>query len=320
MPVPVTVNHVSIIHSILLGIVQGATEFLPVSSTAHMRVLPALLHWSDPGTAFSAVVQLGPIFAIIYYFRTTIGAYFAGMGRSIQQKKLFPEGDKEAMLGWFVAFGTVPLVIAGLALEHKVDHQYRNLYLVGGALILLGLILAVAEKIGKRNRPMTDLKLGESIIIGISQAFALVPGASRSGCTITSGMFLGLTREDAADFSFLLSIPAITLAGLYKLAKVAKAPGVGHELPSYLIGSAVAGILAYIVIKLFLDFLKDESHTTWPFIWYRVALGIALICLAHFHVIHASDIPVQGGTTKAQSVQVRAAPSIDAVFQPEKLA
>lgn len=305
---PVTVNHVSLIHAIILGIVQGSTEFLPVSSTAHMRVLPALLHWSDPGTAFSAVVQLGPIFAIIYYFRAKIGAYFAGMARSIRAGKLFPEGDKEAKLGWFVAFGTIPLIIAGLALEKKVDGEYRNLYLVGGALILLGLALAYAEKIGRRTRAMESLTFGEAMLVGISQAFALVPGASRSGCTITAGMFLGLTREDAADFSFLLSIPAITLAGLYKLTKVIKAPGMGHELPSYLIGSLVAGIVAYVVIKLFLGFLKDDSNTTWPFIWYRVGLGVVLIGLAYFNVIRASDIPVRSQPASAPSVQVRTQP------------
>lgn len=302
MSAPVVANPVSFFHAVILGIVQGATEFLPISSTAHMRVLPALLHWGDPGTAFSAVVQLGPIFAIIWYFRKKIGAYFAGMGRSIKAKKLFPTGDKEAMLGWFVAFGTIPLIIAGLALEKKVDGEYRDLYIVGGALIILGLFLAWAEKVGKRTRSMEELTFLDAMLIGLSQALALVPGASRSGCTITSGLFLGLTREDAADFSFLLSIPAITLAGIYKLAKVAKAPGVAHELPSYVLGSIVAGIVAYVVIKLFLDFLKDESNTTWPFIWYRIVLGTVLIGLAYFGVIQAQSIPAASAQIPASAI------------------
>jgi undecaprenyl-diphosphatase len=278
-------EHLDPIKAIILGIIQGATEFLPISSTAHMRVVPALLHWADPGAAFSAVVQLGPIVAIIAFFRATLGAYAAGIGRSLKAGKLFPEGDKEAKLGWFTIFGTVPLIIAGLALESKVDKEYRNLYLVGGALILLGIILLIAERVSKRNQSLKDLTLSQAMGIGLAQALAIVPGASRSGCTITAGLFSGLTREDAADFSFLLSIPAITLAGLYKLFKVAKGGGFGGELGIYLLAAAVAAIVAYAVIKLFLGYLKDDRHTTGPFIAYRIALGIALILLAKFGVV-----------------------------------
>lgn len=278
-------HHLSWLQALLLGIVQGATEFLPVSSTAHMRVIPALLGWQDPGTAFSAIVQLGPIAAIIWYYRGKIGAYFAGMGRSLSAGKLFPEGDVEARLGWYTAFGTIPLVIAGLLLEKRVDHEYRNLYLVGGALILLALILLAAERVGRRNRTLDRLAFGDAMAIGVSQALALVPGASRSGCTITAGLFAGLTREDAADFSFLLSIPAITLAGLYKLAKTAKSPDLHGNMPTYLFSALVAGIVAYLVIKWFLGFLKNERHTTGPFIAYRIALGLLLIGLAAGNVL-----------------------------------
>lgn len=273
------VTPVTIVQAIVLGIIQGATEFLPISSTAHMRILPALIGWQDPGTAFSAVVQLGPIAAIIYYFRKTLGEYFAGMGRSIKSGKLFPEGDVAARLGWYTAFGTVPLIVFGLALEKRIDTEYRNLYFVGGALILLGVILLIAERVSKRNKSLEQMTLRDAAIIGLSQALAVVPGASRSGCTITSGLFVGLTREDAADFSFLLSIPAITLAGLYKLAKTAKSASFGGELSHYLLAAVVAGVVAYIVIKLFLGFLKDDKHTTGPFIAYRIILGIVVIGL-----------------------------------------
>jgi undecaprenyl-diphosphatase len=278
-------GHLSPLEAIVLGIVQGATEFLPVSSTAHMRVVPALLHWGDPGAAFSAVVQLGPIVAIIAYFRSKLAAYGAGIGRSLKAGQLFPASDPEARLGWFTVFGTVPLIVAALLLESKVDKEYRNLYIVGGALILLGVILLVAERVGRRNLHLKDLTFGQAMGVGLAQMLALVPGASRSGCTITAGLFCGLTREDAADFSFLLSIPAITLAGVYKLYKVYKGEGFGGELGMYVLAAAVAGVVAYLVIRMFLSYLKDESHTTGPFIAYRVLLGIVLIALAAMHVL-----------------------------------
>ena len=280
----------SLLQAIILGFVQGATEFLPVSSTAHMRVIPALLQWGDPGSAFSAVVQLGPIVAIIAVYRVKLVAYLRGMGRSIAAHKLFPEGDLEARLGWYTAFGTVPLVVAALLLEKKVDTEYRNLYIVGGALILLALVLLWAEKVSKRNRELKDLDFGSAMGIGVAQVVALLPGASRSGSTIAAGLFAGLTREDAADFSFLLSIPAITLAGLYKLYKAAKSPELHGNLPEYLIAAGVAAVVAYVVIKWFLAFLKDERHSTGPFIAYRIVLGLALIGLAAAHVVTPDSI------------------------------
>jgi undecaprenyl-diphosphatase len=294
-------QHVSLLQAILLGIVQGATEFLPVSSTAHMRVIPALMGWADPGAAFSAVVQLGPIVAIIWYYRSKLGAYFAGMGRSMSAGKLFPAGDTEARLGWYTAFGTVPLVIAALLLEKKVDKDYRDLYLVGGALIILALILLAAEKVGKRNLELKNLSFAGAMGVGFAQVLALVPGASRSGCTITAGLFAGLKREDAADFSFLLSIPAITLAGLYKLYKAAKDPSLHGNVVNYVLAAVVAGAVAYVVIKWFLGFLKDEKHTTAPFIVYRIVLGVMLIGLAAGGVVRPESL--DSGSDRAPGVQ-----------------
>jgi len=258
-----------------------------------MRIIPALLKWNDPGTSFSAIIQLGPIIAIIIYFRTQLAKYSRGIVRSFKAGKMFPAGDIEAKLGWYVLLGTIPLIIFGLLLEKRVNTQYRNLYLVGGALILLGLILGWAELVSKRNKTMSELSFREAMLIGLSQVLALVPGASRSGCTITTGLFSNLNREDAADFSFLLSVPAITLAGLYKLAKVAKVSGLGHELPIYLFASLVAAVVAYIVIKLFLDYLKNDKNTTFPFIIYRVLLGIILIVIAYRGIISPNDLDRQ---------------------------
>ena len=297
------------LQALILGIVQGVTEFLPVSSTAHMRVLPALLHhfssaWpNDTGAAFSAIVQLGPIAGIIAYFHRDLARYAAGVLRSFKAGQLFPKGDVDARLGWYSLLGTIPLIIAGLALEKKVDKDYRSLYVIAGALILLALILLVAERIGRRNRNIESLTFREAMIIGLTQALALVPGASRSGCTITSGLFLGLDREDAARFSFLLSIPAITLAGLYKLGKTlfpqylgdaAKAgapppspPDLSHVAGPYLFATLVAGILAYVVVRSLMGYLSDEKNSTMPFIVYRIVLGLALIGLVQAHVLPA---------------------------------
>ncbi len=273
--------HLGYLKTLILGIIQGLTEFLPVSSTAHMLVIPALLHWPDPGAAFSAIVQLGPIVAIIAYFWRDILRYLAGIGRSLQQRVLFPEGDTDARLGWFTVLGTVPLIVFGLALEKKINGEYRNLYFVAAALILLAVVLLIAERRARQTVTLEKMTFRDAMWIGLSQALAIVPGASRSGCTITAGLFLGLTREDAARFSFLLSIPAITLAGLYKLMEaVSEAHArLGVVVAPYVFGAVVAGVVAYVVIKLFLGYLENEKHTTMPFIIYRILLGVALLVL-----------------------------------------
>jgi undecaprenyl-diphosphatase len=300
--------HLSYLQALILGLVQGITEFLPVSSTAHMRILPALLNhfyssWpNDTGAAFSAIVQLGPIVGIIAYFRKDLARYVAGVVRSLKQGQLFPKGDTDARLGWYALLATIPLVIAGLALEKKVDGQYRNLYFIAGALIVLALILLVAEIVSKRTRKLESLTFGEAMGIGLAQALALVPGASRSGITITAGLFLGLEREEAARFSFLLSIPAITLAGVYKLLKTllpqyfgeahhaagavqAAPPDLSAVAGPYLFAALVAGIFAFIVVRWLLGYLSDEKHSTMPFIIYRIALGIGLIYLVHLGIV-----------------------------------
>ena len=278
---PQYLPHLSYLKTFILGVIQGLTEFLPVSSTAHMRIIPALLHWPDSGATFSAIVQLGPIVAIIAYFRADLVRYVAGLWRSLQQRVLFPPGDTDARLGWFTVLGTVPLIVFGLALEKKINGEYRNLYFVATALIVLAFVLLIAESRARQTVTLEKMTFRDALWIGLSQALAIIPGASRSGCTITAGLFLGLTREDAARFSFLLSIPAITLAGLYKLME---ALGQAHTqlggvVAPYLFGAVVAGVVAYVVIKLFLGYLENEKHTTMPFIIYRILLGVALLVL-----------------------------------------
>ncbi len=303
--------YISYLQALILGLVQGITEFLPVSSTAHMRILPALLNhfypnsWpNDTGAAFSAIAQLGPMVGIIAYFRHDLARYFAGLGRSLKRGQLFPKGDEDARLAWYVVFATVPIIIGGLALEKKIDGEYRNLYFIAGAMIVLALFLLAAEIVGKKTRRLESLSLGEAMAIGLVQALAVIPGTSRSGVTITTGLFLGLEREEAARFSFLLSVPAITLAGLYKLLKTlfprqlgdtAKAhaavvphvatPTLGTVAGPYVFAAVVAGVFAYIVVRWLLGYLSDEKHSTMPFIIYRIALGIALIFLVHLGIV-----------------------------------
>jgi len=291
---PITDNftpHLSYLQALILGLVQGVTEFLPVSSTAHMRILPALLNhynpaWpNDTGAAFSAIAQLGPMVGIIAYFRHDLARYIAGLFRSFSAAKLFPEGDQDARLAWYVVFATVPIIIAGLALEKRIDGQYRNLYFIAGAMIVLALFLLAAELVGKKTRRLESLTLRDALLIGVTQALAVIPGTSRSGVTITSGLFLGLEREEAARFSFLLSVPAITLAGLYKLAKTVPHANLHDVAGPYLFAAAVAGVFAYLVVRLLLGYLSDERHSTMPFIVYRIALGIALIGLVHLGIV-----------------------------------
>jgi len=294
----------------ILGLVQGVTEFLPVSSTAHMRILPALLNhynssWpNDTGAAFSAIAQLGPMVGIIAYFRKDLARYVAGLARSLKAGQLFPKGDTDARLAWYVVFATLPIIVSGLALEKRIDNEYRNLYFIAGAMIVLALVLFVAEMVGKRTRRLESLTLAEALGVGLAQALAVIPGTSRSGVTITTGLFLGLGREEAARFSFLLSVPAITLAGLYKLLKTLfpqtfgesasgahaaivappPTPHLSEVAGPYIFAAAVAGVFAYVVVRWLLGYLSDEKHSTLPFIVYRIVLGLALILLVHLGI------------------------------------
>jgi undecaprenyl-diphosphatase len=280
------VFHLNYMQAILLGLLQGLTEFLPVSSTAHMAVASRLLFGQDAGAAFSAVVQLGPIVAIIAYFRADLIRYVQGIVRTKSPLKIGAE-DLDARLGWYTLLGTIPLAIFGVLLEHKIDTVFRKPSVMGVSLIVLAVILFVAERVGKRNKTLEQMTLRESQVIGWAQALALVPGASRSGVTITAGLFQGLDRESAARFSFLLSIPAITAAGLYKLLKEVKGTGLGPDIGPYLLGALVAGLFAYVVVRWFLGYMKE--HDTMGFIIYRIVLGVALLGLVATHKI--SDAP-----------------------------
>lgn len=253
----------------LLGIVQGLTEFLPVSSTAHVRVVPALLGQPDPGAAYTAVIQLGTLIAVLAYFARDLVALPGAFLRA--------DGGFEARLPWLLAAGTVPIVIAGLLLKKHIEGDLRSLYVIASALVVVGVAMAVIDHVhGGRadTRPLAALTIAEALMVGLAQTLALVPGVSRSGATICMILLLGFSRSDAARFSFLLSIPAIAGAGLFEVRDAIRQLG-GSAIPALVTGTATAAITGYVAIAWFIRFLG--SNTMLGFAVYRVACGLALL-------------------------------------------
>lgn len=262
------------IQAVVFGIVQGLTEFLPISSSGHLFLVPGLLGWSDPGAGFTAVIQLGTILAVLIYFRADLARVLGGWIKSWSDKSL--RQSPEARIGWAVAWGTVPITLAGLALEKMIDSEFRTGYVVAGTLVAFGILLAVAEKAGSQARTLDDVTVADGLKIGLWQCLALVPGSSRSGCTLTGGMFAGLDRPAAARFSFLLSIPAIVLSGAYKLVKDRHellASGTGPTL----VATALSFFVGLWAISFLMKFLQTRS--TMPFVAYRVLLGLVVFAL-----------------------------------------
>jgi undecaprenyl-diphosphatase len=270
---------VDALQAIVLGIVQGLTEFLPVSSTAHLRIVPAFLGWEDPGAAFTAVCQLGTMAAVLLYFREDLWRILTTWLASLRRPEL--RSTLDARMGWYIGLGTIPIGIFGLAFSDQIESGARDLYLIGTMLIVLGLALALAERVGRRERDLASIGARDGVLIGFAQACALVPGVSRSGATITAGLFLGFDRESAARYSFLLSVPAVVLSGLFELRKIGDEGGAG-ALPT-----ALAVLLAFIVGYASIAFLLRwlVNHSTMVFVVYRVTLGALVLALAGAGVI-----------------------------------
>jgi undecaprenyl-diphosphatase len=271
---------VDALQAIVLGIVQGLTEFLPVSSTAHLRIVPAFFGWDDPGAAFTAVVQLGTMAAVLVYFRADLMRVARAWLRSVRDRSARRELD--ARIGWYIVLGTIPIGIFGVLFKDQIENGARDLYLIATALIVLGLVLLVAEKVSTRSRSMEQIQARDGLVVGLAQALALVPGVSRSGATITAGLFLGLDRPTAARFSFLLSVPAIVLSGLYGLLEIFT----GDEdvsLGALALATIFAFIFGYASIAFLLRYLV--THSTLVFVVYRVALGAITIALTAAGVI-----------------------------------
>ncbi len=263
----------TVIEAGVLGVVQGVTEFLPISSIAHLRVVPALLGWADPGAAFSAVIQLGTLAAVLLYFASDMRAMAAGVVQGLRSGR--PLDNQEARLAWYIAAGTVPIVVCGLAFQRSIVGQWRSLYVIAASLIGLGLLMWAAERMAGFRRDIKEIGWRESQIIGLAQAIALVPGSSRSGTTITAALFAGLTREAAARFSFLLGIPAIGAAGLFQLWELLAHGVDGAGMLSIAVGSVTSAASGYLAIDLLLKYLR--RNTTLVFVWYRIVLGLLLL-------------------------------------------
>jgi undecaprenyl-diphosphatase len=268
---------------IVLAIVQGLTEFIPISSTAHLRIVPALVGWPDPGAAFTAVLQIGTLAAVLSYFWRDIVRILAAMWAELRRGKLFTTHD--AKLGWMIAVGTIPIIIAGLLFRHQIKSTLRSLYVMSAALAGVAVLLAIAElwvrrreAAGVRGRDVEQTGWGDAIVVGCAQACALVPGTSRSGATILGGLVRGLTREAAARFSFLLSIPSIFAAGVLELVEERRALLASSQDAAKLgVALIISGVVGYITIPWLLGYLR--TRTTTVFIVYRLLLAILLLGL-----------------------------------------
>jgi undecaprenyl-diphosphatase len=263
----------TVLQAIVLGLVQGITEFLPISSTAHLRIVPALLGWPDPGAAYSAVIQLGTVAAVVIYFAKDLGRIVKGWVSAVSSGQ--PFATDAARLGWCVGLGTIPIGLLGLALKKTIETTFRSLYVISGSLILLAVVLFVVERIAQKRRALGDVTVKDGLVVGVWQAVALIPGSSRSGTTITGALLRGFNREDAARFSFLLSIPATALAGVFELKHLLEAP----ERPVLMmaIGTAVSFVSGLLAIAWLLRLLRTRSML--GFVVYRIALGLMLVGL-----------------------------------------
>ena len=275
----------TVFQAVVLGIVQGLTEFLPVSSSAHLRIVPALFGWDDPGAAFTAVSQIGTEAAVIIFFWRDIWRIVTAWLRSLFNREL--RGDLDARMGWYIIFGTLPIGVLGLLFEAQIDTVARDLRLIAGTLIVLGLVLFVADRLARNAKGLEELTLRDALIYGFAQALALVPGVSRSGATISAGLFLGYERAAAARYAFLLAIPAVVASGLYKLPDALAEDGPGLRLT--LLATALAFVTGYASIAWLLRYVSTHSYL--PFVAYRILLGLLVIALLVTGTVAPLDAP-----------------------------
>ena len=282
---------ISILHAVIYGIVQGLTEFLPISSNAHLRLTQVFL---DPNvdngdfTAFTAVIQLGTIVALLIYFRTELGQAISGWAKSLTGKD---KNTPAARTGWAVFWGTIPIIVLGIALKHQIEHNFRSLYFIGFSLIFMGVLMFIADRKGAEGRNDSTVTPVDGVKVGLWQCFALIPGMSRSGSTITGGLFCGFNRVTAARFSFLLGVPGVTLAGLKELLEYRKTIIGGELMTPTLIATVVSFVVGYAAISGLMKFLQTKGIT--PFVLYRVIVGLAIIGLVSGKVVepNAGEAP-----------------------------
>ena len=268
--------------AVFLGVLQGLTEFLPISSSAHLRIFPELFGWDDPGAAFTAVVQIGTEAAALIFFRHDIWRIASAWLRSLARPEL--RTHRDALLGWYIIVGTLPVVIVGIALQDTIETDFRNLWLTGSVLVGLGIVLGVAERVGRLDRPIDELGWRATVLLGLAQALSVVPGVSRSGATISMGLFLGFEREAATRFAFLLAIPAVVGAGLFELPEAVSGDN-AYTVPATVAATLVAFIVGYATIAWLLRYIATRSYA--PFVIYRIVLGTGVLVLLAAGVLSA---------------------------------
>jgi undecaprenyl-diphosphatase len=270
---------------LVLGIVQGLTEFLPISSTAHLKVVPVLLGWGDPGVSVTAAIQLGSIVAVIAYFRRDLAQVLQGISKAFRHGQW---REPEARLGIAMAVGTLPILAVGLAIKLFWDEGYetsplRSVPSIAVVSIVMAVLLAVAERMGPRRKQLPDVSGRDGLVVGLAQVLALIPGVSRSGSTLTASLLDGWQRADAARFSFLLGIPAITIAGIVELKDALAATADAGPLP-LVVGILAAAVVSWLAIDWLLKFL--QRHSTWLFVAYRLFFGVSLLAWWSIHGAH----------------------------------
>ncbi|MFJ5062767.1 undecaprenyl-diphosphate phosphatase [Streptomyces nigra] len=283
--------------SLILGLVQGLTEFLPVSSSAHLRLTAAFSGWEDPGAAFTAITQIGTEAAVLIYFRKDIGRIILAWLKSLTNKEM--RRDHDAQMGWLVIVGSIPIGVLGLTFKDQIEGPFRDLRITATMLIVVGVIIGIADRMAARDesggrhraakerKSLEDLNVRDGLIFGLCQAMALVPGVSRSGATISGGLFMGYRRESAARYSFLLAIPAVLASGLFELKDALENDHVSWGPTIF--ATVIAFGSGYAVIAWFMKFISTKSFM--PFVYYRVALGVVIIALVAAGVLspHAAE-------------------------------
>jgi undecaprenyl-diphosphatase len=262
--------------AVVLGLVQGLTEFLPISSSAHLRIVGTAFGWDDPGAAFTAIIQIGTELAVLLYFRRDIARIVSAWVLSLLGRR---KNDPDARMGWLIIVGSIPIIVLGLLLKDRIETTFRDLRIVAIALVAFSLILYAADRVGRKKLELENLNTRDGVVFGFAQALALIPGVSRSGGTITAGLFLGYSRAAAARYSFLLAIPAVLGSGFYEAYGALKGDAQGRPVdwPPTILATVIAFAVGLLVIAWLLRYLDRGSFT--PFVVYRVVLGLLVLAL-----------------------------------------
>ncbi len=268
--------------AVVLGIIQGLTEFLPISSSAHLRIFPDWFGWGDPGAAFTAVIQIGTELAVLIYFRKDIWQIASAWVRSLYDPAW--RGHVDTRMGWYVIVGSLPIVVLGVLLKDVIEKDFRSLWIIGTTLIVLGVVLGVADRVGRNDRTIQKMTLGHAALLGGAQAMALIPGVSRSGATISMARFLGYERAAATRFAFLLAIPAVVGAGIFELQEIPGGDNAYGPMPT-LVATVVSFLVGYAAIAWLLRYVSTKSFL--PFVVYRIALGSLTLFLVWQGVLAA---------------------------------